>query len=311
MLFAFPRIRRRAFTLVELLVVIAIIGILVALLLPAVQAAREAGRRSQCTNNLKQLALACHNHHDTYKKLPNGGYDWTIAPEYAGGAALPLVNEKQRAGWGFQILPFMEQNNLWEGQANTSVANKQIAVMGAYIPAHLCPTRRTPNQLVLAPQGSWYGPGGTYPHAQTDYAGFSADSETNGAITRNNNAANLIGLAGITDGTANVLIIGEKRLNRAFLGQYQGDDNEGYTSGWDHDVIRNSGNITNSAWAPPLPDYTNGGGGDGGLRFGSSHPGGLNAAVCDGAVKFISFNVDQVMFARMGCRNDGNAVTID
>src|SRR5690348_13468010 len=161
---------RSAFTLVELLVVIAIIGILVALLLPAVQAAREAGRRSTCTNNLKQLSLASHNHHDIYQQLPNGGRGWDVAPEYAGGANMPLTKQQQRAGWGFQILPFMEQNTLWEGAANASVANKQIAVMGAYVPAHLCPTRRTPQQLVLAPTGSWYGPGGTYSHAQTDYA---------------------------------------------------------------------------------------------------------------------------------------------
>jgi prepilin-type N-terminal cleavage/methylation domain-containing protein len=301
--------KRDAFTLVELLVVIAIIGILVALLLPAVQAAREAGRRTQCTNNLKQMGLACHNHHDIYKKLPNGGQTWSIAPEYIGGAGIPAVNEQQRAGWGFQILPFMEQEDIWKGTANTSVANKQIAVMGAFIPAHMCPTRRTSNQLVLAPTGAWYGPGGTYAHAQTDYAGFNHDNT--GAIVYNDGSnGKCIGLSGVTDGTANTLLIGEKRLNRGYLGQYQGDDNEGYTSGWDHDVMRFSGTLPSGGFTPPLPDYTSTSG-DGGQRFGSSHPGGFNAAVCDGSVKFISFTVDQVNFARMGNRNDGAAVTIE
>src|SRR6187397_2048734 len=117
--------RRRGFTLIELLVVIAIIGVLIALLLPAVQAARESARRTQCTNNLKQLALGCHNHHDTYKKLPNGGQHWPFPPEYNSNA-VPEVNEKQRAGWGFQVLPFIEQRPLWEGATGSSIANKQI-----------------------------------------------------------------------------------------------------------------------------------------------------------------------------------------
>jgi prepilin-type N-terminal cleavage/methylation domain-containing protein len=95
--------RRPGFTLVELLVVIAIIGILVALLLPAVQAAREAARRSQCQNNLKQLALACHNHHDNKKRLP-----FSVSP-WAEGGPPPRTGR----GWIIEALPFMEQQNLY------------------------------------------------------------------------------------------------------------------------------------------------------------------------------------------------------
>jgi Tfp pilus assembly protein PilE len=98
---------------VELLVVIAIIGILVALLLPAVQAAREAGRRMSCQNNLKQLGLAAHNHHDTLLALPHGGRHWNYVPRYVNG--VPQVKEKQLAGWGFQISPYMEQTNIFNG----------------------------------------------------------------------------------------------------------------------------------------------------------------------------------------------------
>lgn len=121
------RNRRNAFTLVELLVVIAIIGILIGLLLPAVQAAREAGRRTQCQNNLKQLALACQNHESTYRTVPLGWYWPTVTPDVS-----------TYYGWVTKVLPFMEQQNIvssynfsydWFAPENQKVVNTRIGTM--------------------------------------------------------------------------------------------------------------------------------------------------------------------------------------
>ena len=141
--------RRLAFTLVELLVVIAIIGILIALLLPAVQAAREAARRSQCTNNTKQLALSLHNFHDKYKRFPPGGA-WDQKPFGVGDSPPPVGYGLGGHGssWLVYILPYIEQNALYDqmeftggsgwGNAATNVNNP--AISGVFIDCYFCPS---------------------------------------------------------------------------------------------------------------------------------------------------------------------------
>jgi prepilin-type N-terminal cleavage/methylation domain-containing protein/prepilin-type processing-associated H-X9-DG protein len=290
------RSRYTGFTLVELLVVIAIIGVMVGLLLPAVQAAREAARRTQCVNHLKQIGIAVHNHHDTFKILPHGGWHWSSPPEYTSGGA-PEIAPRQGAGWAFQILPFLEQDAIWQGSGQATLEEKQIQAIGARVPGYFCPSRRSPQAHIAA---AWYGPPGTYAHGQIDYAGSCSTNQ--GAIVRANDAnidnrTVALTFASITDGTSNTLLVGEKRLNSLQVGNIQSDDNEGYSSGWDHDVMRFSDRA-------PLPD---GRSGDGNQRFGSRHPGVFNVVLVDGSVRNLSYTIELEIFTRIGNRRDGQA----
>jgi prepilin-type N-terminal cleavage/methylation domain-containing protein len=294
---------RRGFTLVELLVVIAIIGVLVALLLPAVQSAREAARRMQCSNNLKQFGLAFHNHHDTYGFFPSGGgNDYRYPPDF-NSAGSPEVAPRQRAGWGYQVLPYIEQVNLFTGGNLATNDERQIMIMGAAVPNFFCPSRRPPR--ALPPAASWYGPSGTYAHSQTDYA--ASNYSNTGVVVQTKEdqtwgSQGPITFGSVTDGSSNTLLIGEKRLNIQNLGKYQNDDNEGYSSGWDHDVMR----YTDRA---PLPALRHADAhGDG--RFGSSHPSGFNIVLTDGSVRFLSYTIDVTIFKYLGERSDGQTVQL-
>src|SRR6266545_1375049 len=151
-----PPRTRRGFTLIELLVVIAIIAILIGLLLPAVQKVREAAARMSCSNNLKQMGIACHMHNDANGFLPHGGDWWGQPPTYT-SYGNPATGKTQYAGWGFQILPYIEQGNLWQGANAGSIAQAQINAIGAPLKMFTCPSRRGTN--LLPSTGAWYGPG--------------------------------------------------------------------------------------------------------------------------------------------------------
>ncbi len=152
-----PKRPRAAFTLIELLVVIAIIGILVGLLLPAVQAAREAARKTQCFNNLKQIGLALHNYESSFRRLPSG---W-ISPDRSGEPGW---------GWGVAILPYLEQNNIY-AQINQSLAIEEDIHEKArlhVIPSYICPSDIGTNLFGIS-EGSGH-------HAHNTWQGGNVDS---------------------------------------------------------------------------------------------------------------------------------------
>jgi prepilin-type N-terminal cleavage/methylation domain-containing protein/prepilin-type processing-associated H-X9-DG protein len=144
-----PSRKCRAFTLVELLVVIAIIGILIALLLPAIQAARETARITQCKNNLKQIGLAWQNHHNVYKHFPTGGwgYFWTGDPDRG-------ADKLQPGGWAYNILPFIEEtvvHDIGKGQSYPQKAAALLQQIQTPVKGFACPSRRSEFSLVPDP----------------------------------------------------------------------------------------------------------------------------------------------------------------
>jgi prepilin-type N-terminal cleavage/methylation domain-containing protein len=319
--------RRHGFTLVELLVVIAIIGILVALLLPAIQAAREAGRRIQCSNNLKQIGLAIHNHVDVAQMLPTGGTTpWPNLWEHSDGG-IPNAADRQGYSWAFQILPYFEKSQVYN--RNVNEANWQNAVAEYFCPSRRRVTRQgdrvlmdyasatpavNPNNIGFGTEGDlWQGEIWTVPN----------NRQWRGAIVRTprgpgpngttnwsgNNSTRPAGFESLTDGSSNVLMVSEKRLNTQnyMIGDWH--DDRGWTDGWDPDVVR-------CTCIPPLKDVAGSCGSPtnaqcvSGYEFGSAHPSGIQGVLGDGAVKTISWTIDPVMFNRLGDRQDRQPVNI-
>jgi prepilin-type N-terminal cleavage/methylation domain-containing protein len=312
----------RAFTLVELLVVIAIIGILIALLLPAIQAAREAARRAQCGNNLRQLGVAFQTHLDAVRIFPTaGGPTHEFLPSFAGGK--PQLAPYQHAGWGYQILPYIEETATWRGGNATTDPERGLYAIGQPIGAMFCPSRRPPTTTTFAKNYPYPAPGinKSAPHAKNDYAAFTLSgasltgksfSEGVGIVVNVNdwNFTNPTGagvskrrmgirVAHVSDGISKTLILSEKRMNRQFLDQNTPNDNEGYACGWNHDTVRQIVNEIKPDFDDPDSSITDGD------RFGSSHPTGIMVVFADTATTMIPYEVDPTAFRRMGERADG------
>ncbi|MGE3809494.1 MAG: DUF1559 domain-containing protein [Gemmataceae bacterium] len=288
-----------AFTLVELLVVIAIIGILIALLLPAVQKVREAANRMRCSNNLKQMALAFHNHETTHGCIPSGGRGWSQDRILVNG--VPANYTEQSWGWAYQILPFVEQDSLWR---NTD----DYVVGGAIVPLYGCRTLRPPTAFPYTQSGIWSGQNPAKVRFMMDYVGcggtagdWSSFNPTDGLL--NPTGADIITLSKIPDGSSNTLLIGEKYLD-PMLARKQSccNDDQGWVNGWDNDTI-----CWGDAGVPKQNDTT---GCSCGRRFGSSHPSGMQGAFGDGSVHTIPYNISNTVWMALCSRNDGNVVVL-
>ncbi|NQT13992.1 MAG: DUF1559 domain-containing protein [Planctomycetes bacterium] len=272
--------RIRGFTLVELLVVIAIIGILIALLLPAVQAAREAARRSQCSNNLKQIGLALHNYHDTYKVFP---------PEYINyGATGPggWRNTEPRWAWGTFILPFLEQRPLYDQldpSANHTVPPTPVAALETVVDGYLCPSDDHSN----IKNGYFNTTANTTP--PSIYLGMSnyVISESiagHGYSTRSPASHAVHKISDIRDGTSNTMMVGERDFVKHVAAVYPARQRSTCSVGFrvinpiNTPGLGTTGNRTWNAPGHACSRYT----------IGSQHPGGCNVVFCDGAVHFLS-----------------------
>ncbi len=273
------RQNRRGFTLIELLVVIAIIAILIALLLPAVQQAREAARRVQCRNNLKQIGIALHNYHDMHNALPAAGDNGPAI-----NCCAPDVGRYDAVNWTFRILPGLEQDNVYEAALNNWNVLRTIVT-----PPYYCPSRRSPGL---------YGDVG-----KSDYSASVGTDHTNGMFLRFRDGT--IGYEDVTDGLSNTLAIGETRIHNA--GPCCGDNESAYISGFLDDVERRT-------LGPPGPDLRSSEPTDPNLadrRFGSAHSGGFHALLGDGSVRLVRYAVDLTVYKNFGSRNDGQVFGTD
>jgi prepilin-type N-terminal cleavage/methylation domain-containing protein len=273
-------IRRTGFTLIELLVVIAIIAVLIALLLPAVQQAREAARRTTCKNQLKQLGLALHNYHDSHSTFPPGFVNAPIAPGDNRNAINAFVF----------LMPFYDQGALYnQWDFNLTQLSPENAVPNSTPVALLfCPTRRAPLNAGLSFSNS----------ARGDYA-LSAGTGHVGANTVETrvgmfHANNLTRIADVKDGTSVTIAMGEKRITESTADA----DGPQYRLGWHS--IRNMQSPMNR---DVLTQWSNDD-----CNFGSDHTGGAHFLFADGAVHFVSENINFITYQRLGDRADGEVV---
>jgi prepilin-type N-terminal cleavage/methylation domain-containing protein/prepilin-type processing-associated H-X9-DG protein len=326
-----PCKRRSAFTLVELLVVIAIIGILVALLLPAVQAAREAARRTQCINNLRQIGLGILNHEDAYKEFPTGGSE----PWHDSGNADSIYGKGY--GWMVQILPFVEDaalQNISKGYGAGDRA-RDLEVRRTPVTIYFCPSRRsntvrviptsaedcsqgcalndyagaTPDNDLIVDPPSRTGPGGIdwFWQGVTHGTVMPGTADFKGVITRTI-ASDPCTPGQIADGLSKTIAVGEKRVYTNLYEVGDWHDDIGWTDGWDPDIMRYTG-------YPPGPDIAQGvpgnPGGDLGYYFGAAHSSAFNAVFADGHVEPITYGIDLATFNALGHRSDGLSFASD
>ena len=314
---------RHAFTLVELLVVIAIIGVLVGLIMPAVNSARESGRRAQCASNLHQMALGCTGLEAKYQYFPSGGWGkwWAGSPDVGPGIMQP-------GGWHYNILPFIDRDDLHElGRNGDKTGGGQRAQNP--VPIFLCPTRHHLQAFPFSSSSGQYvninSPQSVI--GRSDYAANAGSNaydptKSTGPYTTSTNWATTPGTsiltvassatacngvicraipvasAQIKDGLSYTYLIGERFMTIPAYNQGPTENDAGWDSGYDYNTVRWTASAPsqdrNIAVSQQLATL-----------FGSSHEAGFNMAFCDGQVKLLSYVIDPTTHMQLGHRSDG------
>jgi prepilin-type N-terminal cleavage/methylation domain-containing protein len=305
--------KRKGFTLIEVLVVIAIIGILVGLLVPAVQKVREAAARIQCGNNLRQIGIALHNFHDAYERFPSGlmvpvgnGQSGSILPATCPRCQQPPMPGKW-GSWLTWILPYMEQDPLF-AKVNTN-AREYTYSLGPFsigatvVPSYICPSDYVPDRVIEYGQ-YYFGVNSYFGNAGTKAWPVSVAS-FNGVLYYNSR----VKIADITDGTTNTLLAGERYskdrdVPDSELADWRGWAWTNYNSGGDHLGDTNWPMNARGKIIGQDARKTN---------FGSGHFGGANFLLCDASVSFIptAFSNNIVNWQRLSVINDGKVVFMD
>ena len=311
--------RTHGFTLVELLVVIAIIGILVGLLLPAVQSARESARRLQCANNIRNLALGSLQHLQANNYYPSGGWGWGWSGDPNRG-----FGKTQPGGWGYSVLPYVEQQSLHDmGMGQTDAVRRQQGALMVAIPLKVfnCPTRRPTKVRVYVHPVDYVNINRPAGAGRGDYAANAGDGSVGDGATDTFGPSDVDGKNGwsplctdttgvlavrseykraaIKDGTTHTLLIGERYLNpdKYDDGKDHNDDQNLYL-GFDRDVVCYA---TGAIGYAPLQDRP---GASAYLVWGSAHSGIYQTSMCDGSVRSLQYSIDLETLRRLANRKD-------
>jgi prepilin-type N-terminal cleavage/methylation domain-containing protein/prepilin-type processing-associated H-X9-DG protein len=313
---------RTGFTLVELLVVIAIIAVLIGLLVPAVQKVREAANRIQCSNNLKQLALAAHNYHDAKGKFPNGLHTVeTVGGRYANGTA-----------WEIELLPYLEQDNLkkrWDSNDfRNNVKGERDATTAQVLQVLLCPSDSLPDPVYfvdVSPQFPQYAYASGF-YALGSYGGNAGKRSFPGPamLTRDGIFCwdSSIGVKDVTDGASNTFLFGERVHRDPEFDRYAFTSSPSFyplakQGAWAAVFATGGGSLPHHLLSTPVPiNYqmpASAGSAEMNNRlcaYGSGHPGGANFAFADGSVRFLSESTPLDTLKALSTRAEGEAVSV-